>query len=88
MWDNLIAKWSRARCQAAWLIALSMLVSSATAHPGSGIVVDPQGNVFFQDSAARTIWKVDPKATCPRITTRWVVTGWPWTKKASLLALN
>jgi hypothetical protein len=31
------------------------------AHPGSGIVVDAQGNVFFQDSAARAIWKIDPQ---------------------------
>jgi sugar lactone lactonase YvrE len=31
----------------------------ASAHPGSGIVVDAQGQVFFQDSAARTIWKID-----------------------------
>jgi sugar lactone lactonase YvrE len=34
---------------------------TASAHPGSGIVVDPQGQVFFQDSAARTIWKIDAK---------------------------
>ena len=32
----------------------------AFAHPGSGIVVDERGNVFFQDSAARTIWQIDP----------------------------
>jgi hypothetical protein len=31
------------------------------AHPGSGIVVDTEGNVFFQDSAARTTWKIDTK---------------------------
>src|SRR5262245_15992497 len=31
----------------------------ASAHPGSGIVVDPQGQVFFQDSAGRAIWKID-----------------------------
>jgi hypothetical protein len=31
----------------------------ASAHPGSGIIVDAQGQVFFQDSAARTIWKID-----------------------------
>lgn len=29
------------------------------AHPGSGIAVDSAGNVFFQDSAARTIWQLD-----------------------------
>src|SRR6266404_7388491 len=31
----------------------------AFAHPGSGIVVDPQGQVFFQDSLGRAIWKID-----------------------------
>jgi hypothetical protein len=34
-------------------------MAAALAHPGSGIVVDQQGQVFFQDSAARTIWKID-----------------------------
>jgi sugar lactone lactonase YvrE len=34
---------------------------NAAAHPGSGIVVDSEGNVFFQDSVARTIWKIDPQ---------------------------
>jgi hypothetical protein len=38
-------------------IALSS--HTALAHPGSGIVVDPKGQVYFQDSAARTIWKID-----------------------------
>ena len=32
---------------------------NALAHPGSGIVVDEQGQVFFQDTVARTIWKID-----------------------------
>ena len=32
----------------------------AFAHPGSGIVVDEHGYVFFQDSAARTIWQIAP----------------------------
>jgi hypothetical protein len=42
-------------------IAAQVVLSSETvsAHPGSGIVVDPQGQVFFQDSAARTIWRID-----------------------------
>jgi sugar lactone lactonase YvrE len=35
------------------------LISISSAHPGSGIVVDAQGQVFFQDSVARTIWKID-----------------------------
>ncbi|HEV8070896.1 MAG TPA: SMP-30/gluconolactonase/LRE family protein [Planctomycetaceae bacterium] len=33
--------------------------AAASAHPGSGIVVDGQGQVFFQDSAGRAIWKID-----------------------------
>ena len=32
---------------------------TALAHPGSGIVVDEQGQVFFQDTVARTIWRID-----------------------------
>ncbi len=31
------------------------------AHPGSGIAVNSHGEVYFQDSAARTIWKIDAK---------------------------
>jgi hypothetical protein len=48
------------------LTALLMIVSycaffttNVSAHPGSGIVVDPQGQVFFQDSVGRAIWKID-----------------------------
>ena len=41
----------------AFLIVAALTVS---AHPGSGIVVDERGQVFFQDSAAQTIWKIDP----------------------------
>lgn len=40
---------------------LMFLAGRATAHPGSGIVVDQQGRVFFQDSAAGAIWMIDPK---------------------------
>src|SRR5690349_16209930 len=40
--------------------ALSVfLVTGVRGHPGSGIVVDPQGQVFFQDSLGRAIWKID-----------------------------
>ena len=40
-------------------IGLFILVANvAFAHPGSGIVVDPQGNVYFIDTGAG-IWKVD-----------------------------
>ena len=31
----------------------------ASAHPSSGIVVDQQGQVFFQDILGRAIWKID-----------------------------
>ena len=41
------------------LAVCAVFVSLSLAHPGSGIVVDGRGQVFFQDSAARTIWKVD-----------------------------
>jgi sugar lactone lactonase YvrE len=37
----------------------SFTILTTSAHPGSGIVVDSKGQVFFQDSAARTIWKID-----------------------------
>jgi sugar lactone lactonase YvrE len=35
------------------------LPAAVSAHPGSGIVVDGQGQVYFQDSAGRSIWKID-----------------------------
>ena len=42
------------------IVALCLLFASgAFTHPGSGIVVDQQGQVFFQDSAGRAIWKID-----------------------------
>src|SRR5262245_51589836 len=49
---------------ASGIILLTILGAAsflAVAHPGSGIVVDAQGNVFFQDSAAGAIWKIDPQ---------------------------
>jgi hypothetical protein len=36
-----------------------LLGPHALAHPGSGIVVDSQGQVYFQDSPARTVWRID-----------------------------
>jgi sugar lactone lactonase YvrE len=45
------------------------------AHPGSGIVVDAQGNVFFQDSAARTIWKIDAQG---KVTAHYDKLGGHW----------
>jgi sugar lactone lactonase YvrE len=38
-----------------------VLVTSALAHPGSGIVVDREGQVYFQDIVGRTIWKIDAR---------------------------
>jgi hypothetical protein len=39
-------------------IALAALVATgAAAHPGSGIVVDDKGQVYFQ--GGRVIWKID-----------------------------
>jgi sugar lactone lactonase YvrE len=41
-------------------LALVALFNGGTsAHPSSGIVVDPMGNVFFQDIVGGVIWKID-----------------------------
>jgi sugar lactone lactonase YvrE len=48
---------------------------TAAAHPGSGIVVDAQGNVYFQDSAAGAIWKIDPQG---KVTTHHDKLGGHW----------
>jgi sugar lactone lactonase YvrE len=48
---------------------------TASAHPGCGIVVDPQGQVFFQDIAARTIWKIDAHG---RVTSHYDKMGGHW----------
>ena len=42
-------------------VAFGSSAGITSAHPGSGIVVDASGQVFFQDSAARTIWKIDAR---------------------------
>jgi sugar lactone lactonase YvrE len=47
----------------------------ASAHPGSGITVDPQGQVLFQDSAARTIWRIDAQG---RVTSHHDKMGGHW----------
>src|SRR5262245_56107588 len=41
------------------LLLWIFFASLTSAHPGSGIVVNEQGQVFFQDSAGRAIWKID-----------------------------
>ncbi len=51
------------------------LALPAFAHPGSGIVVDGQGQVFFQDTGARTIWKVDAQGKTTKYTDQ---TGGHW----------
>jgi hypothetical protein len=39
-----------------------LLVTNTYAHPGSGIVVDKDGNVYFTDTG-QGVWKIDPKGT-------------------------
>jgi hypothetical protein len=43
---------------AALLLGLPGWFTAAVAHPGSGIVVDDQGQVYFQDTVARKVWKI------------------------------
>jgi sugar lactone lactonase YvrE len=38
---------------------LGLTARDAIGHPGSGIVVDAKGQVFFQDTAGWAIWKID-----------------------------
>jgi streptogramin lyase len=47
-------------------ITLLLLASEALAHPGSGIVVDRQGNVYFVDTGSG-IWKIDRTGNLTRI---------------------
>ncbi|HEV8058834.1 MAG TPA: hypothetical protein VGP68_03120 [Gemmataceae bacterium] len=50
------------------IVALcAALPAAASAHPGSGIVVDAQGQVFFQDSGGRAIWKIDAAGTLTKL---------------------
>jgi hypothetical protein len=39
--------------------ALALPARTTSAHPSSGIVVDEQGQVFFQDIVGGAIWKID-----------------------------
>ncbi len=41
-------------------VALAIATSFASAHPGSGVVVDNTGTIYFTDIVNTTIWKVDP----------------------------
>jgi hypothetical protein len=38
---------------------LGLAARDALGHPSSGIVVDAQGQVYFQDATGRAIWKID-----------------------------
>lgn len=57
------------------LTILSVASFTAAAHPSSGIVVDAQGNVFFQDGIARTIWKIDAQG---KVTAHYDKLGGHW----------
>src|ERR1044071_4783924 len=50
----------------ATIAALGLSGYQLPAHPGSGIVVDERGQVFFQDSLARTLWKIDDQGKLTR----------------------
>jgi hypothetical protein len=43
------------------IVSSLLLVQTASAHPSAGIVVDRNGNVYFQDAVGRAIWKIDPQ---------------------------
>jgi sugar lactone lactonase YvrE len=53
----------------AWA-ALGLTARDAMGHPGSGIVVDADGQVFFQDTAGRAIWKIDPQGRLSKYSDR------------------
>ena len=40
------------------MVLCVLLGTSASAHPGSGIVVDKEGQVFFTDTG-QGVWKID-----------------------------
>jgi hypothetical protein len=41
------------------LAFMALFSGWVSAHPSSGIVVDPKGQVFFQDIVGGVIWRVD-----------------------------
>jgi hypothetical protein len=51
----------RFRRSAVLLAALWIIAGAAAAHPGTGIVVDAAGRVFFTDLTG--IWRIDPDGT-------------------------
>lgn len=48
------------------LTAIALCPAAAIAHPGSGIVVDRRGNVYFIDTGAG-VWKIDRAGTLTRL---------------------
>jgi sugar lactone lactonase YvrE len=50
--------------------SLGPTAGDALGHPSSGIVVDAQGQVFFQDATGRSIWKIDPQGRLTKYSDR------------------
>jgi sugar lactone lactonase YvrE len=48
------------------VLAAGLLAAPALAHPGSGIVVDRQGQVYFVDMVSG-VWKLDPRGALAQI---------------------
>src|SRR5262245_56421831 len=46
------------RAFVSFIIGLFLCTSESLAHPGSGIVVDRSGNIFFVDTGSG-LWKID-----------------------------
>jgi DNA-binding beta-propeller fold protein YncE len=56
----------RSRSLALAFAVVSLLPMSAAAHPGSGIVVDRRGQVYFLDTGAG-LWKIDTHGALTRV---------------------
>lgn len=56
------------------LSAASLLPSPAAAHPGSGIVVDRLGQIFFVDMVSG-VWKLDVHGALTQVSSPWAPTG-------------
>lgn len=61
----------RLLCLLAGIVAAAMLPAEANAHPSSGIVVDSQGHVYFQDALGRKVWRVDADGRLSVVTDKW-----------------
>ena len=48
------------------MVLCVLLGTSTSAHPGSGIVVDKQGQVFFTDTG-QGVWKIDGQGKLTRL---------------------